>query len=70
MEILQFFVNFGSQTARAVSLRPKFARAWGCLAAIYKKTGQVTQQKQAAMTFLSIEKNPEMKRFIEQEFLS
>lgn len=50
-----------------VRLSPNFLRAWGCLAAIYKKMGNEQLSIRAFQKCYELEQNPTMKAFFKQE---
>jgi predicted Zn-dependent protease len=50
-----------------VRLCPNFLRAWGCLAALYKKMGNSQLAQKAFQKCASIETNPNMKEFFESQ---
>jgi Tfp pilus assembly protein PilF len=52
---------------KAVQIRPKFLRAWGCLGSIYKKIGNLPLASRAFNTCLSLETDPEMKKFFKDQ---
>ena len=50
---------------RCVQKRPGFLRAWGCLAEIYRKSGNIAAAGQAYRKCVSLESDPTMRKFFE-----
>jgi len=52
---------------QCVQVRPNFARAWGCLFAIYKFLKDKSNMQRCSQEFLRLEDNEEMKKFIQTQ---
>ena len=55
---------------RCVQVRPNFARAWGCLFAIYKKLNDPFNARRCGTEFLRLEDDPRTKNFVEEQLRS
>ena len=52
---------------RCVKLSPNFLRAWGCLSVVYKKINNLPLCQMALQKCISLESNPTMKDFFQNE---
>jgi tetratricopeptide (TPR) repeat protein len=59
--------NSSRHLEKCVQIRPNFARAWGCLFAIYKKSNDAHNARRCATEFLRLEDDPRTRAFVEAQ---